>query len=233
MAARRAGPRDLPLLGERLEALRRDWSARRLDSDPLAFPHRFRAPADREVVAFLAASLAFGRVASIQASVSRVLEALGPRPAEFLEGWDERPLGALHAFRHRWVSGKDVEDLLRMVKRVRRAHGSLGALFEAGDKRESRRGFLEDERARLRLEGEASGPPRRRSPWLRSRRLRFRPLYFSKKSSRLLPPRSVPSRGLSFLLPAPQGRLRLQAAPSLPPLDDPHRGIRPRALDGR
>jgi uncharacterized protein (TIGR02757 family) len=133
MAARPSGPRDLPLLGERLEALRRDWSERRLDSDPLAFAHRFADPGDREVAAFLSASLAFGRVASIQASVSRVLEAMGPRPAEFLEGWDERPIPALKRFVHRWVSGRDVEDLLRMVKTARRAHGSLGALFAAGD----------------------------------------------------------------------------------------------------
>ena len=133
MASRRAGPRDLPLLGERLEALRRDWSARRLDSDPLAFAHCFTDPGDREVVAFLAASLAFGRVASIQASVARVLEAVGPSPAAFLETWDEKGIPALRAFRHRWVSGNDVEDLLRMVKRARLEHGSLGTLFAAGD----------------------------------------------------------------------------------------------------
>jgi uncharacterized protein (TIGR02757 family) len=131
---RRAGrPLDLALLGERLEALRREWRSRRLDSDPLVFPHRYADPADREVVAFLAASLAFGRVASIQASVERVLGALGPRPAAFLDSWDERSIPELGHFVHRWVKGKDVEEFLRMVKRARRAHGSLGALFAAGD----------------------------------------------------------------------------------------------------
>jgi uncharacterized protein (TIGR02757 family) len=133
MASRRAGPRDLSLLGERLEALRRDWSKSRLDSDPLAFAHRYTDAGDREVAAFLAASLAFGRVASIQASVARVLEAMGPRPAGFLERWDESELPDLRTFRHRWVSGRDVEDLLRVVKRARRGHGSLGSLFAAGD----------------------------------------------------------------------------------------------------
>ena len=134
----RPAPANLALLGERLEALRREWRSRRLDSDPLVFAHRYADPADREVVAFLAASLAFGRVASIQASVARVLAALGPSPAEFLEEWDERPIAALRAFRHRWVSGNDIEDFLRMVKRARRAHGSLGALFAAGDEERGR-----------------------------------------------------------------------------------------------
>lgn len=173
MASRRAGPRDLPLLGERLEALRRDWSSRRLDSDPLAFAHRFADAGDREVVAFLAASLAFGRVASIRTSVEKILTAMGPTPAEFLERWDERPLGALRAFRHRWVSGEDVEDFLRMVKRARRAHGSLGALFAAGD---------------------AGG-----DDFVATLSSFHRNLIFLSSSF------SVPSRGLKFLLPAPEG----------------------------
>ena len=133
MARRTSGPRDLALLGERLETLRREWRSRRLDSDPLVFAHGFADPADREVVAFLSASLAFGRIASIQASVARVLEAMGPNPARFLDAWDERPISGLQHFVHRWVTGRDVEDLLRMVKRARRAHGSLGAFFSAGD----------------------------------------------------------------------------------------------------
>ena len=134
MRRRTGGPRDLALLGERLETLRREWRSRRLDSDPLVFAHQFADPADREVVAFLAASLAFGRVASIQASVARVLMALGPKPAAFLEAWDERPIAGLEYFVHRWVTGEDVEEFLRMVKRARHAYGSLGALFATGDR---------------------------------------------------------------------------------------------------
>ena len=123
----------MPRLARHLEALKAGWRSRRLDSDPLVFPHRYGDPGDREVVAFLAASLAFGRVASIQASVARILEAMGPRPAAFLDAWDERPIPVLEHFVHRWVTGKDVEDLLRMVKRARDAHGSLGTLFAEGD----------------------------------------------------------------------------------------------------
>lgn len=140
---RGAGPRDLPLLGERLDALRADWAERRLDSDPLEFARRAK-PVEQEVTAFLAASLAFGRVASIRTSIRRILDALEDRPAAFLERWDERPIPALEHFRHRWVSGEDVEDFLRMVKRARQAHGSLGALFAAGDEEEEKI-FLEGE----------------------------------------------------------------------------------------
>ena len=168
-------PRDLALLGERLETLRRQWRSRRLDSDPLVSAHRFEDPADREVVAFLSASLAFGRVASIQASVARVLEAMGPNPAKFLDAWDERPIPALKHFVHRWVTGEDVEDFLRMVKRARRTHGSLGALFAAGD--------------------EAEAAP---SDYVAALSSFHRNLFLLLSS-----PHAAPSRGLRFLLPSP------------------------------
>ncbi len=208
-----AGPLDLALLGERLEALRRDWASRRLDSDPLAFPHRYADPADREIVAFLAASLAFGRVASIRASLERVLAALGPRPAAFLEAWDGRALGPLRSFRHRWVSGEDVEDLLRGLRGARRGHGSLGALFAEGDE-DKKRGTgdsFEGEK------GRGSGTRRRAACGVTSTRAASGP-----DSNRAIEPDYVPalstflrnlrgetrrgkpaSRGLAFLLPSP------------------------------
>jgi uncharacterized protein (TIGR02757 family) len=192
MASRRTGPRDLPLLGERLEALRRDWSARRLDSDPLAFAHRFTDPGDREVVAFLAASLAFGRVASIQASVARVLEAMGPSPAAFLETWDEKPVPPLKRFVHRWVSGKDIEDLLRMVKRARQAHGSLGALFAAGDA-EGTGDFLEGKEG---FGGVGGAAP---SDYVAALSTFLRNLRGDSRAGK------AESRGLRFLLPSPSG----------------------------
>jgi len=133
VAAGSPGPRDLALLGERLEALRRDWASRRLDSDPLEFPRKAERE-DQEVTAFLAASLAFGRVASIRNSIRRILDALDDRPSAFLDEWDgKRPIAGLERFVHRWVTGKDVGDFLRMVKGARHAHGSLGALFASCD----------------------------------------------------------------------------------------------------
>jgi uncharacterized protein (TIGR02757 family) len=124
---------DLPRLADHLSRLRAEWAGRRLDSDPLLFPHRYEAPPDREVVAFLSASLAFGRVASIRASLERVLDALGPSPAGFLVRWDGSAITGLERFRHRWVGPDDLAAFLRAIATALREHGSLGALFAAGD----------------------------------------------------------------------------------------------------
>ena len=188
MASSALRPADLPRLKERLDALRAGWRGRRLDSDPLAFPHRYRDAGDREVVAFLAASLAFGRVASIRASVERVLAALGPSPAAFLDGWDERPIPSLDRFVHRWVTGKDVEEFLRMVKRARGTHGSLGELFARGDPEND---FSEGEERRGQAGGAAGADY---VPALSA--------YLGNLRS-FSPSRRPPSRGLGFLLPSP------------------------------
>ncbi|HEV8266685.1 MAG TPA: DUF2400 family protein, partial [Thermoanaerobaculia bacterium] len=124
---------DLPRLSERLRALRDEWGGRRLDSDPLAFPHRYASADDREVVAFLAASFAFGRVASIRASLERLLSPLGSRPSLFLDDYRGGAIPGLDAFTHRWVTRGDAESLLHAVARARRDHGSLRALFASFD----------------------------------------------------------------------------------------------------
>ena len=182
---RRATRPDLPRLAEHLGRLRQEWSGRRLDSDPLAFAHRYEDPGDREVVAFLSASLAFGRVASIQASIARVLAALGPNPALFLETWDERPIPGLKHFVHRWVTRNDVEDFLRKVKSARDAHGSLRSALRIVRRRR------EDYAAALSTFYE---------------NLRFLPVSGARPlSGAPQAPRAHFSRGLSFLLPSPAG----------------------------
>lgn len=129
---RRLRSADLPALASHLQALEAAWRGQRLDSDPLHFPHRYERAADREVTAFLASSLAFGRVASIQASLERLLGALGPRPARTLRE-REGEIPDLDGFVHRWVDAGSLRPFLRALGRTLRADGSLGTLFAAGD----------------------------------------------------------------------------------------------------
>ena len=129
---RRLRSPDLPALAERLRDLEETWRGQRLDSDPLLFPHRYEDAADREVTAFLAASLAFGRVASIKGSLERLLGALGPRPARTLRERNGDVAG-LDGFVHRWVDAGSLRPFLRAVGRTLAEDGSLGALFAAGD----------------------------------------------------------------------------------------------------
>lgn len=126
------GVRPLPALADRLRDLARRYDRAFIDTDPLRWPKSFDDPDDQEVAGVVAASLAYGRVASIHRSVAAVLERLGPRPARALDRGRRRALGsALAGFRHRFTAGADVAWLLEGVARARDEAGSLGAFVAA------------------------------------------------------------------------------------------------------
>jgi uncharacterized protein (TIGR02757 family) len=116
---------------------------RHIRRDPLQFPRQYTDPADIEVAGFIAASLAFGRVASFKPVVSRLLGVLGPSPAATLSALHTGPVevreGADDAVReaaarkYRWLEPADIESLLRALASVLSVHGSLEAAFAAGD----------------------------------------------------------------------------------------------------
>ena len=122
------------LLKARLEALVDRYDDRFLDSDPVGLVRRFEAPEDREIVALLAAGLAYGRVASIRASLVRLLDILGPHPSRFVDGFDPRRDAArFDGFAHRFHTGRDVALYLWLVRRAREAASSLEDVFLADD----------------------------------------------------------------------------------------------------
>ena len=121
-------------LREPLERLYRDFDRREIVPDPVQLVHRFASPADREVVAFCASALAFGRVASVLESVSMLLRAMGPRPAEFVRAFaPARDSHGIEPITHRWIRGNDLCALMAVLQRMLREAGSIEAFFLEGD----------------------------------------------------------------------------------------------------
>ena len=94
--------------------------------DPIQIVRRYPNVADREIVAFVAAGLAFGRVASVIASVEAVCRVLGPSPSEFLRRFDlARDTAGFIPIVHRWTRGHDLAGLIWILKTLIDRHGSL------------------------------------------------------------------------------------------------------------
>lgn len=117
-----------------LEALYADYNRRAYVSpDPLEFLYRYDLPADREVVGLIASSLAYGRVASILASIGKILAVLGRSPADSLACAKEAVLSErLFGFVHRFTGEREMTKFLCGIGRAICAHGSLERLFRAG-----------------------------------------------------------------------------------------------------
>src|SRR2546423_15554480 len=95
-------------------------------TDPIQIVRRYSAPDDREVVGFVAASLAFGRVTSVLQSIERVLAVMGPEPAAYLRRFDARLDGAAFAsIVHRWTRGPDIVALLWVMRQMIDREGSI------------------------------------------------------------------------------------------------------------
>jgi len=94
--------------------------------DPIQIVRRYPRLEDREVVAFVAAALAFGRVASVMRSIEALCEVMGSHPARFVRGFDPARHGApLRPLVHRWTRGPDFIALLWVLRRTIEDHGSL------------------------------------------------------------------------------------------------------------
>lgn len=119
---------------EVLEGLYGDLNRRQyVHPDPLELLYDYGCPRDREVVALVASSLAYGRVKQILRSVSAVLATLGRRPARHLmETHPSRLRGAMGGFRHRFNTGNHVAALLLGARGVIGRFGSLEACFGEG-----------------------------------------------------------------------------------------------------
>ena len=144
--------KDVPLLKEKLDALARTYHDAYLATDPLEIAHAYQDERNREVAAFLSASLAFGNAAAIRESVKRIMERLGPEPAAALRrcrpGENVRLFEGLY---HRWVGPEAIGLLAQAIGAALRNEGSLEALFLKGYRsdEETLQGALKQFRDRL------------------------------------------------------------------------------------
>ncbi len=101
--------------------------------DPVQIVRRFTRADDREVVGFIAASLAFGRVASVIQSIERVLAVLGPHPANSIRRFEPtRDKASFAHIVHRWTRGPDIAALIWIIHQMLRGSGSIEEFFVEG-----------------------------------------------------------------------------------------------------
>lgn len=121
-----------PIQRGQLERLYRRYHRREfLHTDPVVFLHAYPDLRDREIVGFIASALAYGRVAQIGKSVSRVLDRM-PSPSDFLKRASKRSLlRSFSGFKHRFTSGEELAAALYALKKIIERYGSIEDCFNA------------------------------------------------------------------------------------------------------
>jgi len=103
-----------------------------IKTDPLQFVYHYPGQEDREMVGFLAAALAYGRVQQIEKSLICLFEYMGKRPFAFVCDFDARKRAQLRDFKHRFTTGDDLSDLLELLRTVLEEFGGLEEYFARG-----------------------------------------------------------------------------------------------------
>jgi uncharacterized protein (TIGR02757 family) len=117
-------------LKEELDRLYSEFNYPDSATDPIHIVRRYSRDDDREVVGFVAAALAFGRVASVMQSIERVLAIAGPRPAAYVRAFEPRRHAPAFAnLVHRWTRGPDLVALLWLMRQMIDRSGSIEGFF--------------------------------------------------------------------------------------------------------
>ena len=103
-----------------------------IGSDPLQFVYEYSNPADMEIVALLAAELAYGRVQQIQKSLADLLGRMGESPFQFVRNFDKQKRAKLKDFKHRFTTGDDISDLLEPLRDIIDKFSSIEKFFVQG-----------------------------------------------------------------------------------------------------
>jgi len=103
--------------------------------DPVELLYDFEDVREREIVALVAAALAYGRAALIMKNAGRIVDIMGTSPRAFvLNSSDEDLASIFRTFRHRFTSGEDVAALVSGIRRALYLYGSLENCFQEGRK---------------------------------------------------------------------------------------------------
>ncbi len=125
----RPGKPPLDPLKVRLDALHdRYLGEASLALDPLAIPRTFDAAADQELAAFVAAHLAYGRVAPMLTAIAAALAPLGAHPAAAAAepGALDHLRSALKGWTWRFHTGEDMAQWIHAWARLSRECGGRG-----------------------------------------------------------------------------------------------------------
>jgi uncharacterized protein (TIGR02757 family) len=118
-----------------LESLYAACSRRKsIGSDPVRFLYRYSAVPDRELAAFFASCLAYGRVGQIGKSLTELFSRIGPGPSEFVGNFNSADARRLRGFKHRFTTGESLADLMWVLRDVLTEYGGLEAFFVQGYK---------------------------------------------------------------------------------------------------
>lgn len=100
-----------------------------IESDPIQIPHRYQLKEDIEISGFLAATIAWGNRKMIINSATKMMQALGNSPYDFVMHATENQINSIDNIVHRTFNSEDFRFFIKSLRNIYNQHGGLEKVF--------------------------------------------------------------------------------------------------------
>lgn len=100
-----------------------------INTDPIQIPHRFSNKEDIEISGFLASTIAWGNRKMIINSATKMMDALGNNPFDFVMHATDEQINRIDNVVHRTFNSEDFRFFIQSLRNIYTQHGGLEQVF--------------------------------------------------------------------------------------------------------
>lgn len=104
-----------------------------IESDPIQIPHRYKIKEDIEISGFLASTIAWGNRKMIINSATKMMDAMGNNPYDFVMNASNDQIDAIDNIVHRTFNSEDFHYFIKSLRNIYDNHGGLENVFSANN----------------------------------------------------------------------------------------------------
>lgn len=104
-----------------------------IESDPIQIPHRYKIKEDIEISGFLAATIAWGNRKMIINSATKMMDAMGNNPYDFVMNATNNQIDSIDNIVHRTFNSEDFRYFIKSLRNIYQNHGGLENVFAANN----------------------------------------------------------------------------------------------------
>ena len=100
-----------------------------IETDPIQIPHRYKLKEDIEISGFLVSTIAWGNRKMIINSATKMMDALGNNPYDFVLNATDHQIATIDNIAHRTFNSEDFRYFIKSLRNIYTVHGGLENVF--------------------------------------------------------------------------------------------------------
>lgn len=102
-----------------------------IESDPIQIPHKYKIKEDIEISGFLASTIAWGNRKMIINSATKMMDAMGNNPYDFVMNAKKEQIDTIDSIVHRTFNSEDFRFFIKSLRNIYKNHEGLEKVFSS------------------------------------------------------------------------------------------------------